>query len=124
MRLQMMLAKPTDTSLSYNVPYADLSRPEQGPSNPFRSNEGNALKRKNVLTGYAQEAVMSDATFNTQHRTFQSKGYTADPSANGAFVGDIASVQKYGGKDVIQLRPSKEESRLSEQSAKRPATRA
>jgi len=111
MRLQMMLAKPTDTSLTYNVPYADLSRPEQGPANPFKSNEGNALKRKNVLTGYAQEAVVSDATFNTQHRTFQSKGYTADPSANGSFVGDMASVQRYGGKDVIQLRPSKGESR-------------
>ena len=111
MRLQMMLAQPTDTSLSYNVPYADLSRAEQGPANPFKSNEGNALKRKNVLTGYAQEAVVSDATFNTQHRTFQSRGYTADPSVNGAFVGDMASVQKYEGKDVIQLRPSKEESR-------------
>src|SRR2546423_1317005 len=48
MKLQMTLAKPTDTSLSYNVPYTDLSRATQGPANPFKSTEGNALKRKNV----------------------------------------------------------------------------
>ncbi|CAF9905961.1 MAG: hypothetical protein HETSPECPRED_006006 [Heterodermia speciosa] len=110
MRLQMILAKPTDTALTYNVPYADLARAEQGPANPFKNTDGNILKRKNVLTGYAQEAVVSDATFNTQHRTFQSRGYTTDPSANGAYVGDLVSVQKYGGKDVVQLRPSKEQS--------------
>ena len=110
MRLQMMLAKPTDTALTYNVPYADLSRPSQGPANPFKSTEGNVLKRKNVLTGYAEEAAVSDATFTTQHRTFQSLGYTNDPSANGAYVGDLANVQKFGGRDVVQMRPSKEAS--------------
>lgn len=110
MRLQMMLAKPTDTALTYNVPYADLARVEQGPANPFKNTDGNALKRKNVLTGNAQEAVISDATFNTQHRTFQSRGFATDPSANGAFVGDLTSIQKYAGKDVVQVRPSKEES--------------
>ena len=110
MRLQMMLAKPTDTALTYNVPYADLSRPAQGPANPFKSTDGNVLKRKNVLTGYAEEAVVSDATFTTQHRTFQSLGYTKDPSANGAYIGDLANAQKFGGRDVVQMRPSKEAS--------------
>lgn len=110
MQLQLTVAKPTDTSLSYNVPYAALSKPAQGPANPFKSSEGNALKRKNVLTGYAEEAVLSDATFTTQHRTFQSLGYTRDPSANGAFVGDLVKAQEFGGRDVVQLRPSKEES--------------
>ena len=110
MRLQLMLAKPTDTTLTYNVPFADLTRAEQGPANPFKNTDGNALKRKNVLTGYAQEAVISHSTFNREHRTFQSRGYSTDPSANGAYVGDLISVQKHGGKDVVQLRPSKEES--------------
>lgn len=110
MRLQMMLANPTDTALTYNVRYDDISRAEQGPANPFKNTDGNALKRKNIMTGYAQEAVISDATFNTQHRTFQSRGYATDPTANGAYVGDITSVQRYGGKDIVQMRPSKEES--------------
>lgn len=110
MRLQMMLAKPTDTSISYNVPYADLSRAAMGPANPFKSTEGNALKRKNVLTGYAEEAVISDATFSTQHRTFQSTGYAQDPGTVGQYVGDLARAQLLEGRDVVQMRPSKEAS--------------
>ncbi|MCJ1337018.1 hypothetical protein MMC09_002297 [Bachmanniomyces sp. S44760] len=109
MRMQMMLTKPTDTTLTYNVPYADLARPSQGPANPFKSTDGNVLKRKNVLTGYAEEAVLSDATFNNQHRTFQSLGYTKDPSANGAYVGDIVKAELYGGRDAVQMRPTKEQ---------------
>ena len=107
MRLQMMLAKPTDTALTYNVPYADLARPSQGPTNPFNTTEGNALKRKNVLTGYAEEAVISDATFTNQHRTFQSRGYAQEPNANGALVGDLVSAKKYGGRDVVQMKSSR-----------------
>ncbi|CAD6565121.1 MAG: hypothetical protein ASARMPREDX12_005700 [Alectoria sarmentosa] len=107
MRLQMMLAKPTDTDLTYNVPYADLTRPFQGPTNPFITTEGNALKRKNVLTGYAEEAAISDATFANQHRTFQSRGYAQEPNANGALVGDLASAEKYGGRNIVQLKASR-----------------
>lgn len=107
MRLQMMLAKPTDTALTYNVSYADLSRPSQGPTNPFKTTEGNALKRKNVLTGYAEEAAISDSTFTNQHRTFQSRGYAQEPNANGTLVGDLASAEKYGGRDVVQMKPSR-----------------
>ena len=107
MRLQMMLAKPTDTSLTYNVPYADLARPHQGPTNPFKTTEGNALKRKNVLTGYAEETAISDATFTNQHRTFQSRGYAQEPNATGALVGDLESAEKYGGRDVVQMKPSR-----------------
>ncbi len=107
MRLQMMLARPTDNALTYNVPYADLSRPSQGPTNPFKTTEGNALKRKNVLTGYAEEAAISDSTFTNQHRTFQSRGYAQEPNANGALVGDLASAEKYEGRDVVQMKPSR-----------------
>jgi pre-mRNA-processing factor 17 len=51
------------------VPYTaeDLSRPHQGPANPFRD-EKNTLKRKNVLTGYAEETYLSEHTFRAQHR--------------------------------------------------------
>ncbi|KAI9747453.1 MAG: hypothetical protein M1815_004215 [Lichina confinis] len=119
MQLRMMLVKPTDTSLSYNVSYDDLTRPQQGPSNPFKRTEGNALKRKNVLTGYAEETAVSDATFTTQHRTFQSLGYTRDPSLSGGYVGDAESIQRFEGKDVVQLRPSKAESQAIRQKRQR-----
>ena len=111
MRLQMMLAKPTDTTLSYNVSYSDLSSEEQGPKNPFKSTAGNALKRKNVLTGHAQETVISEATFSKNLRTFSSLGFAADPGANGAYVGDLASAQKHGGKDIVQIGYSKSQSK-------------
>lgn len=53
---------------------------------------------------------MSNAAFNAQHRTYQSLGYSVDPSQNGALVGSQASIEKHGGKDVIQLRHSKADS--------------
>lgn len=108
MRLQMMLAKPTDTTLTYNVPYADLARPAQGPANPLKSAEGNALKRKNVLTGYAEEAAISDSTFTNQHRTFQSRGYAREPNASGNYVGDLVAARQFEGRDVVQMKPSRE----------------
>lgn len=108
--MSLMLAKPTDTTLTYNVTYDDLSRPSQGPSNPFKPTNGNNLKRKNVLTGHAEETLVSDSTFRTQHRTYQARGYVQDPNLNGVYVGDQAMVARYGGRDVVQLRPSKEQS--------------
>ncbi|KAI9682039.1 MAG: hypothetical protein M1817_000093 [Caeruleum heppii] len=110
--LQMMLANPTSTTLTYNAPHSALSRPVQGPANPYKARDGNnALKRKNVLTGFAEEAAVSDSTFTTQHRTYQSLGYTKDPSgADGAYVGDLVNAARLGGRDVIELRPSKEQS--------------
>lgn len=106
---QPMLAKQKDTSISYNIPYAAFSRPVAGPMNPAKSAEA-TLKRKNVLTGFAEEAIVSDATFRTQHRTFQSRGYAVDPSANGHIIGDMNNAQIFQGRDVVQMRPSKEAS--------------
>ena len=108
-RNQLMLARATDTSLSFNAPFSEVTRAAQGPANPFKSSEGNALRRKNLLTGNAEEASLSDATFRTQYRTFQSLGYSKDPSANGAYVGDLVKAAQHEGKDVVQLRPSKEQ---------------
>ena len=50
MLLQLMLANPTDKQITYNATYDDLYRPSQGPSNPYKTNDG-SLKRKNLLTG-------------------------------------------------------------------------
>lgn len=108
-RLQLIAGTGTSTALTYNATYDDLTRPAQGPVNPFKTNSvGNGLKRKNVPTGHAEEAAISEATFITQHRTFQSLGYTRDPSRPDAIVGDLARAAQYGGKDIVQIKPSKE----------------
>ena len=109
-QLQLMLTNPTSNTLTYNVTYDNLARPSQGPANPFKTASGNALKRKNVLTGQAEEASMSEATFRTQHRTYQSLGYTQDPSQNGSYIGNQSAFEKYGGRDVVQLRHTKNDS--------------
>ena len=104
--LQIAQPDPTSTALTHNVRYDELSRPAQGPSNPFKTVEANSIQRKNVLTGYAEEAAISDATFTSQHRTFQSRGYAREPNANGNYVGDLAKAQQMGGRDIIQLKPT------------------
>lgn len=110
--MQMMLAKPTDTTLTYNATYDELTRPAQGPLNPFSAanSSTSGVKRKNVPTGRAEETSMSNSIFKTQHRTFQSLGYTRDPTMAGGYVGDMDSVAQYGGRDVVQMKPSKQES--------------
>ena len=111
MHLQLALANPTSTALTYNAYSADsLARLPQGPANPYKADRGNVLKRKNLLTGNAEETTVSEATFKTQHRTWQSLGYANDPSMNGALVGNQDALTKYGGKDVVQLGHTKEQS--------------
>jgi len=113
MQLSMSLVKPTDTALAYSMPYSDLARPYQGPANPFKAhgdvNEANTLKRKNVLTGYAEEAAISDATFNAQQRTFTSLGYAKNPANPNVLIGNVDSARLHGGRDVVEYRPSKAE---------------
>ncbi|RAL11368.1 WD40 repeat domain-containing protein [Aspergillus homomorphus CBS 101889] len=107
--MQMMLANTSSTALTYNATYDDLSRPSQGPANPFKpAGAANGAKRKNVPTGYAEEAAISEAMFTAQHRTFQSLGYTRNPTVPEQFVGNLAHAAQFGGRDVIQMKPSKE----------------
>ncbi|RMZ82995.1 hypothetical protein DV737_g1819, partial [Chaetothyriales sp. CBS 132003] len=112
--LSLMLANPTSTgtstALAYNLTYDALSRPAQGPANPFKQASAKAPKRKNVLTGTAEETSISESTFRTQHRTFQSLGYSQDPGQAGAFVGNQAAVAQYGGRDAVELRHTKHDS--------------
>ena len=103
MQLRQSLIKPTDTAITHNMTYEQLTAPEAGPHNPFR---GSDRKRKNVPTGYAEQSGISDATFRAQHRTFNSLGYAA---VGDAFVGNQEAVVMHEGKDVVMLRPSKAE---------------
>lgn len=59
------------------VPYTgeDLARPKLGPSNPFKDGTAQtALKRKNVMTGYAEETYISEHTFRSKHRAIERRG--------------------------------------------------
>lgn len=57
------------------VPYTaeDLARPKAGPANPFKD-ETTVLKRKNILTGQAEETFISEHTFRSKHRAVERKG--------------------------------------------------
>ncbi|KAK4159532.1 WD40-repeat-containing domain protein [Cladorrhinum sp. PSN259] len=61
------------------VPYTgeDLARPRLGPANPFRDESDSAValrKRKNVLTGTAEETYISEHTFRSKHRAIERGG--------------------------------------------------
>ncbi|KAG6272079.1 hypothetical protein E4U49_003121 [Claviceps purpurea] len=57
------------------VPYSvsDLSRPNAGPLDPCNVPSA-GIKRKNVLTGFAEEAFLSEHTFRTKHRAVERRG--------------------------------------------------
>ena len=110
--MAVIAAPEVSVAMSTQLAQIDMvTREAQGPSNPFKPDDGNALKRKNVPTGRAEEIALSDAIFNAHHRTFQSMGYAQDPSKMGAFVGDQAKAIALGGRDSLQARPNKAETR-------------
>lgn len=105
------LVKSTASSITTNLTYEQLTAPAAGPANPFTSADPTTRKRKNVPTGYAEQAAISDSTFRAQHRTFNSLGYAANPGReNGAgnmFVGNLEAAQQFDGKDVVMMRPTR-----------------
>ncbi|KAJ5895026.1 hypothetical protein N7495_006717 [Penicillium taxi] len=103
--LALTLANASSTELTFNATYDDLTRPVQGPINPFKgAGPGNGIARKNLPTGFAQEIAMSESTFRTQHQTFQNLGYARNPTRPTEFVGDMENVEKYGGLNVVQYK--------------------
>lgn len=64
-------AGPEHAVVQYSA--EDLSRPKAGPANPFKS-ETTAVKRKNVLTGHAEETFLSEHTFRSKHRAIERQG--------------------------------------------------
>lgn len=57
------------------IPYSvdDMSRPKAGPLSPF-DGSSTASKRKNLLTGFAEEAFLSEHTFRSKHRAIERRG--------------------------------------------------
>lgn len=70
--------KPGSTEITVNLKYEELFAPDLGPENPFLTAQQKAPK--NILSGYVEEAHMSEFQFENQRKTFQSFGYAIDPS--------------------------------------------
>lgn len=64
-------AGPEHAVVQYSA--EDLSRPKAGPANPFKT-ETTAIKRKNVLTGHAEETFLSEHSFRSKHRAIERQG--------------------------------------------------
>ena len=62
--------KITD-QIALNLPHSELSKPKQGPMNPFVKET-----KKNMLSGYAEEHFMNDDSFYKLTRQFENKGKT------------------------------------------------
>ncbi|ANB12632.1 Cdc40p [Sugiyamaella lignohabitans] len=70
-------------------------------------------KRRNILTGHAEEQAFNEATFKVQHRTFQNLGYAYDPSiddngvSGASLIGDLEKARVNLGRDASMFRPDK-----------------
>ncbi|KAK9505642.1 hypothetical protein O3M35_009645 [Rhynocoris fuscipes] len=69
---------PNTKEMTVNLKYEELFAPELGPENPFLSAQQKAPK--NILSGYVEQAHMSEFQFENQRKTFTSFGYAIDPS--------------------------------------------
>lgn len=111
---ELMNAAPDTVVLNDERAVARLdSRPDAltyhepaGPTNPFEHAQ-RSLKRKNIITGLAEEEAFNDATFRIQHRTYQMLGYAQDPTT-GQFVGDTEKANELGGQVISEIRPTKQ----------------
>lgn len=87
------------------VPYTaeDLSRPSQGPANPFKD-EKTSVKRKTVPTGYAEETYISEYTFRSQQRAVErgeERKYIGGQAAKDEAARIRAKRQKKGDATVV-----------------------
>ncbi|KAM0786548.1 hypothetical protein ACM66B_002005 [Microbotryomycetes sp. NB124-2] len=88
--LGSLITRPSDNIVFYNPTYQDLTRPVQGPANPWSERK---IDKMNTITGHVEQQTYSEEAFKTQQRNFQVLGYAANPSnlsgdMNPGVVGD------------------------------------
>ncbi|BGP56335.1 hypothetical protein JCM8202_000390 [Rhodotorula sphaerocarpa] len=106
-----LVTRPSDNVIYYNASYADLTRPMQGPANPW---DDGKLEKQNALTGHVEQQHFSDLSFKEQQRSFAVLGYAANPSItadSGQFVGNVQAAQQTGGTLVSDFKPTKAQTR-------------
>ncbi|ORY70610.1 WD40-repeat-containing domain protein [Leucosporidium creatinivorum] len=117
-----LITRPSDNVIFYNPTYEDMTRPVQGPANPWNDRK---LEKMNSITGHVEQQAYSDLTFRTQQRSFHVKGYAADPSilreggGAGAITGDVHKAYQHGNDLSGEIRASR--SAIRAQKRKRKA---
>uniref|UniRef100_A0A1A8B9G5 Pre-mRNA-processing factor 17 n=1 Tax=Nothobranchius furzeri TaxID=105023 RepID=A0A1A8B9G5_NOTFU len=101
--------------VTYNPTYETMFAPELGPQNPHRTQQMAAPR--NMLSGYAEPAHVSDFMFEQQRRTFSSFGYALDPSVDThqvssvSYIGAVDEAEKNKGMTVFESGQKKSEKR-------------
>lgn len=80
MKQTSLITRPTDSQMMVNIPYSDMTLPQQGPENPF--GERNRFQNQNALAGHVEEQSMTEHSFRAQHLTHAILGYSANPSVD------------------------------------------
>ncbi|BEI83331.1 hypothetical protein CcaverHIS002_0311990 [Cutaneotrichosporon cavernicola] len=101
-----VIARPTDQVVNVNLRYEDMTKPVQGPEDPFNQSKNKGM---NSVAGHVEEQVMDTYEFERQKRTFDVHGYAYDPSVagNGALIGSAETAATNGFNLIDTLRPSK-----------------
>ncbi|GAA5895842.1 WD40 repeat domain-containing protein [Sporobolomyces salmoneus] len=114
-----LITRPSDNVIFYNASFSDLSKPVQGPSNPW-GDDHNRLAKQNALTGHVEQQHFSEFSFAEQQRSFHVLGYAANPSLNAgidehtpAMVGNQGEVYRNGGASVSQVKPARKDVRAT-----------
>lgn len=105
MKQTSLITRPSDTQMNVNIPYHDMTLPEQGPENPF--SDRNRFANQNALAGHVEEQAMTDHAFKQQHLTYSILGYSANPSIDPnapAFLGAVDKAQANGFATLDTLR--------------------
>ncbi|PVV05085.1 hypothetical protein BB560_000399, partial [Smittium megazygosporum] len=93
---------PGQKEFAVNLPYDVAFQPELGPQNNMVSK----LPNQNVLTGIAEEQVISEFDFRLQERNFRVLGYAENPSEidSQKFTGDITKAEQLQGVSVLNKK--------------------
>ncbi|TXT15621.1 hypothetical protein VHUM_00124 [Vanrija humicola] len=101
-----IIARPTDQVINVNLRYEDMTRPVQGPQDPFNQAKNKGM---NSLSGHVEQQAMDSYEFSRQQRTFAVHGYALDPTANGGtgVVGSVDAAQANGFAMVDTFKVSR-----------------
>ncbi|XP_071447430.1 pre-mRNA-processing factor 17 [Hetaerina americana] len=96
--------------IKFNPKCEVLFAPDVGPEHPFKTEQQRA--HKNMLSGYVEEAHISEFQFETQRRTFTSYGYALDPTIDGSapkegYIGQTKDAEEKAGKTVFESAPTR-----------------
>ncbi|GAA5930385.1 Cdc40p [Sporobolomyces koalae] len=113
-----LITRPSDNVIFYNASYQDLTKPVQGPANPW---DDRRLEKQNTLTGHVEQQHFSEFAFAEQQRSFHVLGYAANPSLHAgidsdhtpALVGNVHEAFRHQGASVSQVKPTREVTRAA-----------